>query len=154
MSNTSDVKNFKIYLNKEYKKDGKTYKNYGSYIMQTYAEHPEYFKTNYKFLHNVCPGFYIKNVAVRVTWLRSEYRAYLLLDPPQDHQAKDGVTDSTAVSIGYNRFDGTEEVLQLNKIENDTKNLEELANQNQQNCTYLKSPAGIFTEVPSLSKIS
>ena len=62
LCNTSDVKNFKIYLNKEYKKDGKTYKNYGSYIMQTYAEHPEYFKTNYKFLHNVCPGFFIKNV--------------------------------------------------------------------------------------------
>ena len=37
LSNTSDVKNFKIYLNKEYKKDGKTYKNYGSYILQTYA---------------------------------------------------------------------------------------------------------------------
>lgn len=62
-------------------------------------------------------------------------------------KAKDGVTDSTAVSIGYNRFDGTEEVLQLNKIENDTKNLEELASKDQEKCTYLKSPAGIFTEV-------
>ena len=29
-------------------KDGKTYKNYGSYIMQTYAEHPDNFNTNYK----------------------------------------------------------------------------------------------------------
>ena len=37
LSNTSDVKNFKIYLNKKYEKDGKRYKNYGSYIMQTYA---------------------------------------------------------------------------------------------------------------------
>lgn len=146
LSNTSDVKNFKIYLNKEYKKDGKTYKNYGSYIMQTYAEHPEYFKTNYKFLHNVCPGFYIKNVGgtgnMAKIW-NTELIFYWTRH--KTIKAKDGVKDSTAVGIGYNRFDGTEEVLQLNKIENDTKNLEQLAS--QQNCTYLKSPAGIFTEV-------
>lgn len=146
LSNTSDVKNFKIYLNKEYKnkKDGKTYKNYGSYIMQTYAEHPEYFKTNFKFLHNVCPGFYIKNVGgtgnMAKIW-NTELIFYWTRH--KTIKAKDGVKDSTAVSIGYNRFDGTEEVLQLNKIEN--KNLEELAS--KQNYTYLKSPAGIFTEV-------
>ena len=146
LSNTSDVKNFKIYLNKKYEKDGKTYKNYGSYIMQTYAEHPEYFKTNYKFLHNVCPGFFIKNVGgtgnMAKIW-NTELIFYWTRH--KTIKAKDGVTDSTAVSIGYNRFDGTEEVLQLNKIENDTKNMELLAN--QENCTYLKSPAGIFTEV-------
>ncbi|MEH2792158.1 DUF4270 domain-containing protein [Segatella copri] len=146
LSNTSDVKNFKIYLNKKYKKDGKTYKNYGSYIMQTYAEHPEYFKTNFKFLHNVCPGFYIKNVGgtgnMAKIW-NTELIFYWTRK--KTIKAKDGVKDSTAVSIGYNRFDGTEEVLQLNKIENDTENLEKLAS--QQNWTYLKSPAGIFTEV-------
>lgn len=146
LSNTSDVKNFKIYLNKEYKKDGKTYKNYGSYIMQTYAEHPEYFKTNYKFLHNVCPGFYIKNVGgtgnMAKIW-NTELIFYWTRH--KTIKAKDGVKDSTAVSIGYNRFDGTEEVLQLNKIENDTENMKKLAS--QQNWTYLKSPAGIFTEV-------
>lgn len=143
LSNTSDVKNFKIYLNKKYKKDGKTYNNYGSYIMQTYAEHPEYFKTNYKFLHNVCPGFYIKNVGgtgnMAKIW-NTELIFYWT-------RHKTINKDSTAVSIGYNRFDGTEEVLQLNKIENDTKNLEELASKDQEKCTYLKSPAGIFTEV-------
>lgn len=146
LANTSDVKNFKIYLNKEYKKDGRTYKNYGSYILQTYAEHPEYFKTNYKFLHNVCPGFFIKNVGgtgnMAKIW-NTELIFYWTRH--KTIKAKDGVTDSTAVSIGYNRFDGTEEVLQLNKIENDTENLEKLAS--QQNWTYLKSPAGIFTEV-------
>lgn len=146
LSNTSDVKNFKIYLNKKYTKDGKTYKNYGSYIMQTYAEHPEYFKTNYKFLNNVCPGFYIKNVGgtgnMAKIW-NTELIFYWTRH--KTIKAKDGVTDSTAVSIGYNRFDGTEEVLQLNKIENDTENMKKLAS--QQNWTYLKSPAGIFTEV-------
>ena len=146
LSNTSDVKNFQISLNKPYTKDGKTYNNYGSYILQTYAKHPEYFKTNYKFLHNVCPGFYIKNVGgtgnmakIWNTELIFQYRRQYTT------KAKDGVTDSIIVDSLYNRFDGTEEVLQLNKIENDTKNMELLAN--QENCTYLKSPAGIFTEV-------
>lgn len=127
---------------------GKKYKNYGSYIMQTYAEHPEYFKTNYKFLHNVCPGFYIKNVGgtgnMAKIW-NTELIFYWTRH--KTIKAKDGVKDSTAVSIGYNRFDGTEEVLQLNKIENNTENLEKLASQDQKKCTYLKSPAGIFTEV-------
>jgi len=143
LSNTSDVKNFKIYLNKEYKKDGKTYKNYGSYILQTYEKHPEYFKTNFKFLHNVCPGFYIKNVGgtgnMAKIW-NTELIFYWT-------RHKTINKDSTAVGIGYNRFDGTEEVLQLNKIENDTENLKKLASQDQEKCTYLKSPAGIFTEV-------
>lgn len=146
LSNTSDIKNFKIYLNKKYEKDGKTYKNYGSYIMQTYAEHPEYFKTNYKFLHNVCPGFYIKNVGgtgnMAKIW-NTELIFYWTRH--KTIKAKDGVKDSTAVGIGYNRFDGTEEVLQLNKIENDKKSMEKLAS--QEKWTYLKSPAGIFTEV-------
>lgn len=143
LSNTSDVKNFKIYLNKKYEKDGKTYKNYGSYIMQTYEKHPEYFKTNFKFLHNVCPGFYIKNVGgtgnMAKIW-NTELIFYWT-------RHKTINKDSTAVSIGYNRFDGTEEVLQLNKIENDTENLKKLASKDQEKCTYLKSPAGIFTEV-------
>ena len=146
LSNTSDVKNFKIYLNKEYKKGGKTYKNYGSYIMQTYAEHPEYFKTNYKFLHNVCPGFFIKNVGgtgnMAKIW-NTELIFYWTRH--KTIKAKDGVTDSTAVGIGYNRFDGTEEVLQLNKIQNNKESMEQLAS--QEKWTYLKSPAGIFTEV-------
>lgn len=143
LSNTSDVKNFQISLNKPYTKDSKTYNNYGSYILQTYAKHPEYFKTNYKFLHNVCPGFYIKNVGGTGNMAKI-WNTELIFQYKRQTKTKDGKDSIIVVS---NRFDGTEEVLQLNKIENNTKNLEELANQNQQNCTYLKSPAGIFTEV-------
>ena len=146
LSNTSDVKNFQISMNKPYTKDGKTYNNYGSYILQTYAKHPEYFKTNYKFLHNVCPGFYIKNVGGTGNMAKI-WNTELIFQYKRQYttKAKDGVTDSIIVDSLYNRFDGTEEVLQLNKIENDTKNIEQLAS--QENCTYLKSPAGIFTEV-------
>lgn len=141
LSNTSDVKNFKIYLNKKYTKDGKTYKNYGSYILQTYAKHPEYFKTNYKFMHNVCPGFYIKNVGSTGNMAKI-WNTELIFQYKRQTKAKDGKDTIIVVS---NHFDGTEETLQLNKIENDTENMKKLAS--QQNCTYLKSPAGIFTEV-------
>lgn len=138
-------KSFKIYLNKPYKKDGKTYANYGSYIMQTYVEHPEYFKSNYAFLHHVCPGFYIKheggmgnvadiwNTELQFSWKYMSKNA-------------DGTKDS--IKVTWNRFDGTEEVLQTNHITN-TKidDLVNKSNEESNNYTYLKSPAGIFTEV-------
>ncbi len=144
LSNKTVSKFFKIYLNKPYTKDGTTYKNYGSYIMKTLNLHPEYFTTNYRFLHNVCPGFYLKSTGgvsnVANIW-NTELQFYW--STKKTIKAKDGVTDSTVVGIGSNRFDGTEEVLQLNKINNDNYRLHQLAA--EETCTYLKSPAGIFT---------
>ena len=135
--------NFKIYLNKEYKKGNKTYKNYGSYIMQTYVEHPEYFKSNYEFLKHVCPGFYIKHEGgignVADVW-NTEIQFYW----KYNSKTKDGMKDSLKVT--WNRFDGTEEVLQTNHITN-TKIAELVSKSNSSDYTYLKSPAGIFTEV-------
>ena len=140
------VGNFKIYLNKPYTKDGKTYDNYGTYVIQTYAEHPEYFKSNYEFMKNVCPGFYIQHEGgignVADIW-NTELQFYWTRQ--KTVKASDGVTDSIAVSYGFNRFDGTEEVLQTNRIINDKNSLNSLAK--DETCTYLKSPAGIFTEV-------
>lgn len=138
--------NFKIYLNKPYTKNGKTYDNYGTYIMQTYVEHPEYFKSNYEFMKNVCPGFYIQHEGgignVADIW-NTELQFYWTRQ--KTIKASDGVTDSTITAYGFNRFDGTEEVLQTNKITNDANSIKKLAS--EENCTYIKSPAGIFTEV-------
>ena len=143
---SKSVGNFKIYLNKPYTKNGKTYDNYGTYIMQTYAEHPEYFKSNYEFMKNVCPGFYIQHEGgignVADIW-NTELQFYWTRQ--KTIKASDGITDSTVVSYGFNRFDGTEEVLQTNRIINDKNSLNSLAK--DESCTYLKSPAGIFTEV-------
>ena len=137
---------FKIYFNKPFTKNGVQYDNYGTYIMQNYEKHPEYFKSNYEFMKNICPGFYIKheggignvadiwNTELQFYWTRKK-----------TVKASDGVTDSTVVSSGFNRFDGTEEVLQTNRITNDQDRINELAA--DESCTYLKSPAGIFTEV-------
>lgn len=138
--------NFKIYLNKPYIKDGVKYDNYGTYMLKTFVEHPEYFKSNYQFLKNVCPGFYIKheggignvadvwNTEVQFYWSRQK-----------TIKASDGVTDSIAKGYGFNRIDGTEEALQTNHIVNDAASIASLAA--DPSCTYLKSPAGIFTEV-------
>ena len=145
---SESVGNFKIYLNKTYTnpKDGKTYDNYGTYIMQTFYEHPEYFKSNYKFMKEVCPGFYLKHEGgignVAEIW-NTELQFYW--SRKKTVKASDGVTDSTVVGYGFNRFDGTEEVLQTNKITNDMNSIRQLAA--DETCTYLKSPSGIFTEV-------
>ena len=138
---------FKIYLNKEYTdKDGNKYNNYGTYIMQTYAKHPEYFKSNYEFMKHVCPGFYIQHEGgvgnVAEIW-NTELQFYWTRK--KNVKTSDGLRDSIATSYGSNRFDGTEEALQINKISYNANSIKKLVD--DESCTYLKSPAGIFTEV-------
>ena len=48
--------------------------------------------------------------------------------------------------VGTASFSGTEEVIQTTNISNDKEALNNLAT-NDNNCTYLKTPAGIFTEL-------
>ena len=127
-----------IPLNKPYKaKDGVTYKNYGTYVMRTYYQHPEYFKTAVSFIHNVCPGFYIKTVdgqGVMAEVLNVQLNI--------DYKFK---TDGTEYA-GSKIFYGTEEVMQTTHISNDEGKIDSLVNK-VKDCTYLKTPAGIFTEV-------
>ena len=130
-------KYFKIYLNDKYTaKDGTVYNNYGEYIMHTRMNHPEYFKNNYQFVHNVCPGFYIKHESGVGNMA---YISQSQLDVYFSHIEDDSLYHSAAV------FWGTEEVLQTSTITNDRKTMEKLAS--DETCTYLKTPAGIFTEL-------
>lgn len=133
---SSYTPNIKINLNKPYTdKNGVTYNNYGTYIMRMYYEDPDRFKNSYNFIHEVCPGFYFKTndgigsmAYITVSQLNIYFR-YL--------------NDSTY--IGTSSFSATEEVLQTTNISNDKQNIADLANDNT--CTYLKTPAGIFTEI-------
>lgn len=133
---SSYTPNIKINLNKPYTdKNGVTYNNYGTYIMRMYYEAPDRFKNSYNFIHEVCPGFYFKTndgigsmAYITVSQLNIYFR-YL--------------NDSTYV--GTTSFSATEEVLQTTNISNDKQNIADLANDNT--CTYLKTPAGIFTEI-------
>ncbi|MBR1547505.1 MAG: DUF4270 domain-containing protein [Prevotella sp.] len=127
---------FSIPLNKEYTdRDGNTYNNYGTYLMRKYYEHPEYFRNSINFAHHVCPGFYLKTTdgsgviaEVASTQLIVNYRF-----------------GSNAIYVGQKTFDSTEEVLQTTLINNDKSTIQRLVDDNS--CTYLKTPAGIFTEV-------
>lgn len=115
--------------------NGNQYENYGTYIMRKYFSNPEYFKNSYSFIHNVCPGFYIKSTdglgvmsEVYMTELSVFYKYR---------------NDSTY--NGSLLLSGTEEVMRTTNIYNDKSTIEDLAA--DQTCTHIKTPAGIFTEV-------
>lgn len=125
-----------IPLNKEYTdKNGKKYKSYGTYLMQKFYENPDNFKNSYTFVHNVCPGFYIKvdnGIGSMANIFTSQIALYFKME-----------TDS--VFEGATLFPGTEEVLQKTVITNDKSTMKSLADDNS--CTYLRTPAGILTEL-------
>ena len=129
----------RISLNEPYTaKDGITYKNYGTYVLRNYYNHPEYFKNSYAFIHNVCPGFYFENydgVGLMSYFNQVDLRIY--------YRYKDEDFDSDFVS--YLGTSSTQEVLQTITVQNDKESLKNLANDSE--CTFMKSPAGIFTEV-------
>ncbi len=143
---SSYTNNIRIPLNKEYKKDGITYKNFGTYVMRQYYEHPEYFKNTYLFSKYVCPGFYIKHkqgigsmAYVSIPQLNIYFKyQYQYVDTADNDKVKWKQT------TGVTTFSGTEEVLQTTHISNDSK-LQQIAS--DPTCTYLKTPAGIFTEL-------
>lgn len=126
-----------IPLNKQYKaKDGTTYQNYGTYLMRTFYKHPEYFKNSISFIKNVCPGFYIKmvdgqGVMAEILNIQLEIKFKYKVDNKEYE--------------GNKTLYGTEEVMQTTHISNDKNQIDRLVNNNE--CTYLKTPAGIFTEV-------
>lgn len=118
-------------------KNGVTYKNYGTYILRNYYAHPEYFKNSYTFIHQLCPGFYIETTdgqgmmsyfqsAQLTVWFRYK---------------EDDVTINS-----YLGTSSTDEVLQTITVKNDKDALKKLV-ETENEYTYLKSPAGIFTEV-------
>lgn len=124
-------------LNKPYTdRQGVTYNNYGTYLMRTYYAHPEYFRNSITFTNKVCPGFYVKSTDG--LGLITEIQSTQL---EVNFQFK---ADSSTYS-GHKVFYGTEEALQTTYVTNDKSNMERLVE--DQTCTYLKTPAGILTEV-------
>lgn len=137
MESGSNYKQINISLNDPYvDKNGKTYENYGTYIIRKYYESPDYFTTSYRFAHNVCPGFFIKisdGVGVMAGVEFSDLVVYYKY------------TNNDTLYAGGSTFCGNEEVLQVNHVVNDKTGLDELMADNS--CTYLKTPAGLFTRV-------
>lgn len=124
-------------LNQPYTdKNGVTYNNFGTYILRTYYQHPEYFKNSYSFINNVVPGFYIKHTGGIGSMA---YIGSTLLNISIRHKVNDSIYNGTL------SFAGTEEVLQTTRVSNDGDIIRQLAADNS--CTYIKTPAGIFTQL-------
>ncbi len=127
--------NIRVLLNDKYTdRNGNQYKNYGTYILRKYFANPADFKNDYTFIHNVVPFFFentggLGSMAYIGSSQLNLYFQYVYND---------------SVMKGVVSFAGTEEVLQTSTITN-SQNIAQLANDNS--CTYLKSPAGIFTEM-------
>lgn len=131
-------KRIAIPLDKEYlAQNGKKYKNFSTYILRMAQEHPEYFKNAYEFTHNVCPGFYFKTTNSIGTMSQ-----IILSDLMMGYERK--VTEDSTNTVWVSLY-GTQEVLQLSKVENDPNTLHKLIETDT--CTYIKSPASLFTEL-------
>lgn len=142
--------------NKKYVHDGITYPDFGTYLMRTYYAHPEYFKTSKTFLNHVFPGFYIKYESglgamakIEISQIYMEQLTDTVV-PVSHTSTVNGQSVTTTkdtleyITTGAYLY-GTDEVLQTNKITNDDKTLDKLIA--DPSCSYLKTPAGIFTEV-------
>ncbi len=117
-------------------KDGVVYNNYGTYLLRKFYEHPEYFKNSYSFINEVCPGLYFElndGLGVMAKFSAIELRTYSTFQTDTAKNSYILVNSATA------------EVLQTIKVTNDKKALKNLADNSD--CTFLKAPAGIFTEV-------
>lgn len=104
----------------------------GTAMIQQYREHPEHFDGATSFITNVCPGYYVKSTHGDGTILYLDQVALNV-------HFVDAATDSTYVT----QFVSSEEVLQTSRFS--TQHVDELID--DPTCTYLKTPAGIFTEV-------
>ena len=136
---TGTYRYFNICLDNEYTDvDGNKYNNYGTYIMRKYYEPggSEKFKNSYNFIHNICPGFYLEHTGgigcmanIALTQLIVYFR------------------DIKADTIHKNivLFGGTEEVLQKTNFTQDNAVIEKLKDEGDH--TYLKTPAGLYTQV-------
>lgn len=138
LRNTNGYTDYSIVgLNDPYTdKSGKTYNNYGTYVLRSYYDHHEYFKNVYTFVNNVCPGFYFEvNDGLGVMAKISEIDINMYFHYQAD----------TTVHYGSLFLSSTPEVLRTTRVVNDNAALQRLVN--DKSCTYLKAPAGIFTEV-------
>ena len=136
-SSTSYKNYISIDFNEPYTdRNGKQYNNYGTYLMQSYYEHPEYFRNSYQFIHNVCPGFFYE--------ITDGAGFYSQVPEIAIMSYYNSLRNDSVVELSMT-LAGTREVLQTTKVTNDTQRLTEIATIDT--CTYIKSPAGLFTEV-------
>lgn len=117
--------------------------DYGTKLLKDYYEHPEYFANTYQFIHNVCPGFYFQCAGGTGSMVKSKMMALNVYF--QYHGQTDEGNDT--IVDGMQRFGATEEVIQSTRTDNEYPGSISLEEISRQACTYVKSPAGFFTEL-------
>lgn len=107
----------------------------GSLIMRAYYDHPEYFKDSYTFIRKVCPGFLFKIRSGNGSMLNVDVSTLNIYFNFYDKVKRDSTCSALA------RFAATPEVIQSTRFSND--DMQSLVEEDD--CTYLKTPAGIMT---------
>ncbi|MBO4906644.1 MAG: DUF4270 domain-containing protein [Bacteroidaceae bacterium] len=111
----------------------------GQRIMQQAYEHPDYFKDSYSFMRKVCAGFLFKLQSGEGTMLTLDVSALNLYFSFRDQEID-------TIYSGLARFAATQEVIQSTRfIDDDLTGL--ITATKDSTFTYLKSPAGIATEI-------
>lgn len=113
----------------------------GQMMYDKYVENPNNYKNSEEFIKNVLKGFYVSCTHGDGTILYID-DMQLILSFNYLTESSSGKVDS--VATGGTVFAATKEVIQANRFQNSDR-LKELAE--DPSCTYLKTPAGIFTEV-------
>ncbi|MBR1788776.1 MAG: DUF4270 domain-containing protein [Bacteroidaceae bacterium] len=111
----------------------------GQRIMERYYENPTNYKDSYHFIRNVFPGFYFRTSGGKGTML-SVYVGTMNVYYRYADKTEAG---KDTVYNAITRFAATPEVIQSTRFEN--QNMAPLLADNS--CTYLKTPAGICTEM-------
>lgn len=106
----------------------------GTEMIRKYRSNRELFANASNFIDSICKGYYIKSSKGDGTVIYVDQATLNIY-----------FQDSKSDSIFVTQFAGTEEVLQANRFNTDANSLKPLIMDNT--CTYLKTPAGIFTEV-------
>lgn len=113
---------------------------YGKFLLDKYYENPNFYKNSYMFIHHVCPGFFFEikgGVGSMVETVITTLNVYF-----RYHSTTAMGTDT--IVDGLQRMAATEEVLQNTQIEN---KLPEYMLDFSNGYTYIKSPAGLYTEI-------
>ncbi|WP_337650826.1 DUF4270 domain-containing protein [Phocaeicola plebeius] len=114
---------------------------FSEYLLAKYKEDKNNFKDAYSFIHNVLPGFYVHNTSgegsilyIGDIWLRMKVSYYITGSEGQDSLVYTSIP-----------FAATNEVFMSTRLNNSEDALDKLAEEKTH--TYLKTPAGLCTEV-------
>ena len=117
--------------------------DFANRLLRSYYDDPNNYKNSYTFIHNVCPGFYFQHtggVGAMVKAYVSAINLYFSYHPLNS----DGTVRTDTLISTMTRMAATQEVIQNTHVE---QSIPESMLDESNPYTYVKSPAGIFTEI-------